>query len=164
MSRCRTTLDDIWKRVTNYGDFSKCWEWQGGTCRGYGIVSVGNRSYRVHRLVYRLVKGDPGDSYVCHYCDNPGCCNPDHLWLGTTDDNMKDMVSKGRSSRLYGSMNGSSKLRDEQVLSVFDFRKCGMSHNKIASLLGVSRRLVGRILSGERRSNLTSIEGVNYGF
>ncbi len=78
---------------------SGCWEWSRRRMRkGYGTFSAFGREYRAHRIAYALHSGrDPGDSLVCHRCDNPPCVNPEHLWLGNAQANSSDMVTKGRA-------------------------------------------------------------------
>lgn len=78
-----------------------CWEWPGVQSKeGYVRVSWSGVTCSVHRLVYDAIYGPiPEGMFVCHRCDNRSCVNPDHLWLGTHDDNMADMVAKGRSAR-----------------------------------------------------------------
>lgn len=81
-----------------------CWEWQGNTdAGGYGRVSVGNggrftkTTLSTHRMAWIGFKGEiPDGLHVLHQCDNRICCNPDHLFLGTHQDNMRDMLNKGR--------------------------------------------------------------------
>lgn len=79
-----------------------CIEWTGSRSeRGYGQISVhgGDRMVRTHRLAWTLAYGEiPEGMNVCHSCDNPPCCNIEHLWLGTQADNVADMVAKGRNS------------------------------------------------------------------
>lgn len=147
----RNKPEDIWKNVSNYGDPSKCWEWQGNVARGYGQITIYFRKWRVHRLAYLLTKGDPGDLFVCHSCDNKLCCNPDHLWLGTNDDNMKDMVVKGRSARNVGEKNGSAKLTYDQRNEILSLRD-KISQHKIADMFGVSNQHISRIMNGQRRA------------
>lgn len=95
-----------YKKVSN-----GCWEWQGakqkpgkrGTMLPYGFFRIGSdtdkqsRMVHVHRLSYFLFNGViPDGMLVCHTCDNPTCCNPDHLVVGTHKDNHNDMVARGR--------------------------------------------------------------------
>jgi len=74
-----------------------CWIWTGAKHPdGYGSIKYKNQPWKVHRLSYLVYKGEIAESLVLHSCDNPSCINPEHLFLGTASDNMKDMVSKGR--------------------------------------------------------------------
>lgn len=87
----------FWSHV-NINDLFSCWEWN-GACNenGYGNFSVKYKMYKAHRMAYILTFGNiPNGLFVCHKCDNPSCCNPSHLFLGTNQDNVTDMVKKGR--------------------------------------------------------------------
>jgi hypothetical protein len=100
---------------------SGCWLFTGAKNEaGYGIVGNGGRGAgndRAHRITFRHHKGDiPEGIFVCHTCDTPACCNPDHLFLGTNKENHEDMVNKSR--HIYppykpGQSNGNSKLTEE---------------------------------------------------
>jgi hypothetical protein len=84
--------------------FAGCWVFMGATNSfGYGIVGSGGRGKpndRAHRITYKHFKGEiPKGMFVCHTCDVPSCCNPDHLFLGTNQDNVNDMVRKKRNSK-----------------------------------------------------------------
>ena len=73
-----------------------CWEYQyGRDSRGYGYKRVGGRSVGVHRLALELAQG-PSHLYALHKCDNPPCCNPEHLYRGTAKDNAEDYWNPGR--------------------------------------------------------------------
>lgn len=89
-----------------------CMEWKlSVTNKGYGRLRDGNKMKRAHRESYKVFVGNiPNGMFVCHKCDNPKCINPDHLFLGTSYDNMRDMVAKGRNRVIpsYGN-NYSSK-------------------------------------------------------
>ena len=101
----------------------ECWIWTGGV-NGRGRPSLypkGERTKPIlaHRYSYSLhYDEDIKDLYVCHTCDEILCVNPEHLFLGTQQDNMDDMVSKGRSHKPKGELNGRSILTEEQVLFI----------------------------------------------
>ncbi len=78
---------------------SGCWFWTGSdNTQGYGIIRRGARRLMAHRVAYELFIGKiPSGMLVCHHCDNPPCVRPDHLFIGTAKDNIRDCVSKGRS-------------------------------------------------------------------
>lgn len=100
-----------------------CWVWTGAInpATGYGRMWHGDRSRSVHRFAYERFKGPiPDGLFVCHRCDNPPCCHPDHLFLGTPADNTRDMMSKDRHVRgiVYGESCGTHKLSERDVLDI----------------------------------------------
>jgi hypothetical protein len=83
------------RHVTDSG----CWEWVGSRRAGYGRINIDGKSYSVHRLMAFLLNEEDYDDrsrLACHRCDNPPCFNPEHLFIGTAEDNMRDMLAKGR--------------------------------------------------------------------
>ncbi len=92
-------ISEFWTWV-GIGDPDECWEWTRMRRQGthpYGLLYVNNRQRRAHRIAWELANGPiPDGIEVCHRCDNPPCCNPAHLFLGTQRDNMDDCVAKGR--------------------------------------------------------------------
>jgi hypothetical protein len=98
----QTILDNIIKDSE-----TGCWNWQRGRHeRGYGLFRENKKQIRVHRKSYELFKGPiPEGMMVCHHCDNPPCCNPDHLFVGTCTDNLRDCSSKGRKAAVNRSLS-----------------------------------------------------------
>ena len=110
----------FWALVKRTTDNS-CWEWQGRRNEergGYGQFSPEHGfDRRAHRYAWELTFGPiPAGLKVCHHCDNPPCCRPDHLFLGTTAHNVADKVRKGRSCR--GEGHGLTTLTSEQVAEI----------------------------------------------
>jgi hypothetical protein len=144
----RETFDQHVHRVPG----SECWEWRwSGTPRGYGAVWSGGRQTYAHRKAYELFVGAiPDGMMVCHKCDNPKCCNPAHLFLGTQKDNMSDCVAKGRLTKgeHHGERNGRHKLTEDLVGWIRLFAKNGIPHRHIADLFGVTRSVVSHIKCG----------------
>jgi hypothetical protein len=87
----------FWLYINSDGP-NGCWIW--GGCRskgGYGTISIDNKELYVHRVIYERTHGPiPAGMCICHTCDNPACCNPDHLFVGTHKDNVHDAMRKGR--------------------------------------------------------------------
>lgn len=97
---------------------TRCIEWQKGRHpAGYGIIRFRNNDWSTHRVSWVLNNGEiPTGLHVCHQCDNPPCINPDHLFLGTMADNMRDMANKGRAKR--GEQHHWVKLTEKDVLAI----------------------------------------------
>ena len=87
----------FWSKVSYPGNDQDCWEWIAYRDKdGYGIFD----NKRSHRLSWEFYNGDiPNNLHVCHECDNPPCCNPDHLFLGTALENNQDRTNKGRQCK-----------------------------------------------------------------
>lgn len=111
---------------------------------GYGQIRQDGKTAYAHRVAYELKNGPIGNGlFVLHSCDNRKCVNPDHLSLGTFDDNMADMVGKLRQA--HGQKNGHAKLKPEQVREI---RAAIGTHREIAARYGVTQSLVSMIRSG----------------
>lgn len=86
----------FWLRVEVRGP-NDCWEWQGAKANGYGRFSVHAVKYPAHRLAWEFFNRQKMDeAHACHRCDNPGCCNPKHIFPGSHSDNARDAARKGR--------------------------------------------------------------------
>lgn len=114
-----TTPAAFWGKVNKT---TECWIFLGAkTKQGYGRQSVFGKAWLAHRYAYAISKGAiPGGMQVLHKCDNPSCVKPWHLFLGTQQDNMDDMVRKGRhrGSGLLGESHGRSKISKEDVIKI----------------------------------------------
>lgn len=129
-----------------------CWWWLGPVDRqGYGRMTwdrPGMPNQRlVHRVVFIAYHGEPGSLHVCHTCDNPGCCSPDHLFLGTAADNSADKVAKGRQARHKGVANPNRKLTESEVLKIRRFVADGMTQTDVGPMFGVTQQNVSRIVN-----------------
>ena len=132
-------------------DFNGCWNWKLVKDRqgyGYGSRCGENRS---HRASYRIFKGEiPEGIFVCHACDNPSCCNPEHLFLGSARENNIDRIKK---ERFVGEKQATSIYTDAEIQNVFDLREQGLPITKIAEQTGMSMTHISGTLKGTRRSS-----------
>ena len=143
---------------------SSCWEWQGKINRfGYGRACTYKKEVAAHRLSYELFLGEiPEGKMICHHCDNRKCVNPEHLFLGTHQDNMDDGVKKKRflhgeawrkanykTLERVGEKHHNSKLTLNAVRDIFELKELGLSHVEIGSIFGVSYSTVGEVLRGQ---------------
>jgi hypothetical protein len=123
----------FWSKVDRSGGDDACWDWLAGRSRGYGTFyshikgmrrapGIGVRlGISAHRFSWFLAHGPiPDGMHVLHHCDNRLCQNPRHLFLGTNQDNIDDMVSKGRHlpSRPRGTANPNSRFTEDDVRTI----------------------------------------------
>jgi hypothetical protein len=159
-------VERFWARVDKVGpipehcpEIGPCWVWTGVTNDGgYGLVGRGPRGAgieRAHRFSFALNGGRIGAGHdVCHRCDNRACVNPGHLFSGTRQDNVDDMMAKGRYGervRRSGADHHRSKLTDQQVMDMRATRAlCRVTLKELASRYGVSLSQVWNIVSGKQ--------------
>lgn len=147
----------FWERV-DVGSLDNCWPFVGARYGGrdgktYGAACSGHsRTVYAHRLAFSLANGIdiytiPRSLVVRHACDNPICCNPMHLELGTQKQNAEDMAARGRSTR--GSRSSSAVLNEAKVLRIKARLAAGEFHHLIARDFGVSRPAISIIASGK---------------
>lgn len=164
MTVARTAVLSIKERLDFYSipePNSGCLLWTGAAFEkrmGYGALNIlGRGVVAAHRLAYELHYGPiPKGMFVCHKCDVPACINPDHLFLGTQADNVRDMHSKGRQAKgnkgVFGKNHGMSRLNDDLVRRIrADKRTC----REIAKEIGVSKGTVIFVKSGATWKHVT---------
>ena len=131
----------FWDKVEVLGA-DECWEWTASLSgNGYGYFRLDGRMVNAHRVAYELSHGAiPDRLQVLHSCDNPPCCNPSHLFLGTHTDNMRDKGNKGR-------WNGKTKLTAEQVDEIRErYAAGGILQRELAQEYGVTKWYISRII------------------
>jgi HNH endonuclease len=146
----------LWRRVDKNGPIvrpglGRCWVWTGSVNEdGYGRIHVFDVGHLVatHQFAYRLECGDvPDGQVVRHLCDNPPCCNPAHLVLGTVADNVRDMMERGRHVALRGSQNSQSVLNEGLVREIRAASRAGESHSSIAYRIGVTPQCIRLVVT-----------------
>lgn len=121
-----------------------CWEWTGSLdTGGYGRF----KNKGTHRLFYEIFAGPIGALHVLHRCDNPPCCNPHHLFLGTQADNMMDKSAKGRVRVAVGEKHGKAKMTEDGVREARKAWAAGESIKSIARRSCVSACTISHIVN-----------------
>lgn len=130
---------------------STCIIWAGSKDRdGYGTVSLAGKKYQAHRVAYSKHYGiDIQGSVIRHTCDNPPCVNPEHLIIGTHQDNMRDMVSRGRQRKAKGEQNSKAKLTAADVKHIRRLIANGEMLKDIAKNYGVRTTTITAIKTGQ---------------
>lgn len=160
-----TAEQRFWPRVVPGQAPDACWEWDGShNAKGYGLFArpdIDRGYWLAHRFSWSLHNGDiPAGLYVCHRCDNRGCVNPAHLFLGTQSDNMKDCGRKGRTNYQRhgaprGDRNHNTKIPDATVMEMRRlYAAGGVSQNALADRFGIKRNQAQDLISGRKRTYL----------
>jgi HNH endonuclease len=127
-----------------------CWEFQGccGT-NGYGQVKWKGQQYGTHRVSLNSVKKIPEGMLVCHTCDYRRCVNPEHLFLGTNQDNTIDSLLKGRHNHPKGETNGRAILTQANVREIRSlYAETYITQSELGERYGVDRTTIGNIIQG----------------
>lgn len=148
-------------RINYTNNPDECWEWTGNKKRKYGSLWIGRKKNSkgkntlTHRIAWELANGDiPDGMKVLHKCDNPPCCNPKHLFIGTQLDNIKDRDEKGRQVAPKGEENGNCKLSDDQVAEIRRRYQYGSRINGTVALakeFGASQPQISNIVLNKQR-------------
>ena len=131
------------KKIDKSGD---CWEWTASKTEGYGKFKLNGKSQSAHRVAYKLAHPEwNGELCVCHHCDNPGCVNPGHLFVGTKAENNADKIAKGRAS---------AKLTEQQVREI---RATFCPQREIAVRYGICQMQVSYIKNNKRWKHVSEL-------
>lgn len=146
-----TPTERFWRRVNKDStapahrpELGPCWLWTGYTDpKGYGYVS----KKAAHRTAWELTYGAiPHDAWVLHRCDTPSCVRPEHLFLGTLQENVQDCVDKGRHP--HGATHGGAKLTETAVQDIRRLYAAGrITHKALGERYGVNQTSVTRIVN-----------------
>lgn len=140
--------DRFWQKVQK--SEKGCWPWI--ACKnsdGYGQFGFRGRVDGAHRVSWILSHGElPKGAHVLHKCDNPVCVNPDHLFIGTHQDNMEDRTRKGRSRGrgLPGELSGHNKLTNNIVLKIRKLHEQGTSQKQISNQFAIHKATVNDVV------------------
>lgn len=161
--RAKTPLPDRFRKIGWTVTDNNCWEWNGSrNLKGYGQINSGRRSQSgaclpalAPRVAWEIENGPiPDGLFVCHRCDNPPCVNPDHLFLGTREDNAADMATKKRS--LNGTNRPQSKLSDLDVQIIRNLYESGKySQREISEKFAIDQSHVSLLTNRKRRQLMT---------
>ena len=162
----RSTEDRFWAKVDTSGE---CWEWTAArNSKGYGAFWDGTRHQKAHRYSWELQIGTiPEGLLVCHKCDNPKCVRPDHLFLGTYQDNAIDAINKGRmvpppgyekyndAWAVRGERKGNAIFTDADIISIRErWRSGSATVREMADQYGTYRQTIRRIVKRERWAHI----------
>lgn len=138
------TEERFWSKVNKT---DTCWLWTGGCNRGYGRFKINYKLVFVHRYSYILHKGEIAEGLVVrHTCDVSNCVNPDHLLVGTHQDNMNDKMERNRQAK--GEICGSSKLTEDDVREIRIFRVFGFTYYELGNMYNVHYSTIAKIITG----------------
>ncbi len=161
----------FWDENFKYNEKTGCLEWiKGLSPTGYGRTSMNGVQYFAHRIAYAIYyQTDPGDKLVMHSCDNPRCCHPFHLSLGTHDDNSKGMVRRERNQK--GDRHWTKRMpeRFQEVRHIFveaarrnAQRINGANHPTTVLTEDIVRQIKERSANGEGNRELAAEFGVTH--
>jgi hypothetical protein len=159
MPRPRNTPEVLWSKVDKRGD-NECWPWIGWVgSGGYGRFQIDGKSYYAHRAIFDLVNpgiielNQPADrrgsGFILHKCDNPICCNPSHLRVGTQLENMKEAHERGRKTYKSGANHARALLTEEDVFWIRMHKKYGTTKKAISLLYDISVSTIKCIWAGK---------------
>lgn len=153
-------LARFWSKVDKNGPvpahmphLGPCWVWRNYKRGDYASFKVPpHGKFRAHRVAFSMVNTLPDGMLVCHHCDNPPCCNPSHLFAGSTADNARDMAGKKRHGYITHPEN--TKLSPSEVSEIRALWTDKVSLSSLADRFNVSHSTIGAIVHGETWTHL----------
>lgn len=136
----------FWSKVGKKEEY-ECWNYNELKDKdGYGRFWNGEKEMKAHRFAYESFhhREIPEELLVCHRCDNPACCNPLHLFLGTNADNLGDMAKKGRSNNKEA-IKACARFSAEEIIKIRKLEYKGIFQREVAKLFKTSQRAISRI-------------------
>jgi hypothetical protein len=160
MNYSQDIIDRFWSKVNYPGNDQNCREWTTGkTKKGYGQFWLNRKNVEAHRFAWEFYNGlIPNGLLVCHKCDNPPCCNPEHLFLGTFLDNNRDTIDKGKFiPSQVGENHYKTKLNNKIIEKVLLKIQSGEISNisDASESLGVKYHVFSDILNGKNWKHIT---------
>ena len=139
-------IRNFWSKINKT---DTCWLWQGAiSSKGYGRMRQDGKHISTHRYIFKMAYGEiPDGLFVLHDCDTPACVRPAHLFLGTQQDNIDDMINKGRKA--IGSKVNSSKLKESDIPTIRKRLNNGEISSDIAIDYGVTSNAIAQIKTGK---------------
>lgn len=146
MELTEKNIKNFWSKVSKSTP-KECWGWTGATSSGYGYFGINSKTEKAHRVSWVIHYGEiPKGLNVCHQCDNPSCVNPNHLFVGTQSENMRDSVAKDRFNR---------KLTNKQVREIRQLYPLGkVTQSELSRIYNVSRQHIHQIINRQVWKNI----------
>jgi hypothetical protein len=146
-------LSRFWRCVDQRGP-GDCWEWLGSKSKnGYGKFWTGDKLVQATHIIWYVTRGHIPDinkrEMICHHCDNPGCCNPNHLFIGKDIDNVMDMIKKGRGGDHTG-IRRFTEAEQDKIRALYKEGK--FSQRELVATFETSRNTIIRVLRNKSKS------------
>lgn len=153
-------IDRFWSKVNKT---DSCWEWSGIKTRfGYGLFQYTENKKKIKRMAHRIswiiTNGNIEEgNYICHKCDNPKCVRPDHLFSGTHQDNMDDMIEKGRNNNFNYKLRGVTYRTKLSIQNILDIKSMvnEKQDKEISVMFDVREDVIKRIRDGVTFKNIS---------